>query len=123
MCGLKNLVKGLFLNLGGLAHLVAQVIQFSALHVALADHFNLVDFGAVNREGTLYANGKANLSHGKGFAIACAMLTDNVALEHLNTFAITFGNAIVNLDIVTYVKIRNILLNLLLFYCSNNVHC
>ena len=50
------------------------------------------------------------------------MAADNVTLENLNTLAVAFGNAIVNLYGVTYVELRNVFLDLLLFNSANNIH-
>ena len=45
-----GLAEGLLLNLGGLAHLVAEVVQLGATDIALTGDLDLVDLRGVHRK-------------------------------------------------------------------------
>ena len=65
-----GLAEGLLLDLGGLAHLVAEVVQLGATDIALTGDLDLVDLRGVHREGTLNADGEADLTDGERLANA-----------------------------------------------------
>lgn len=50
------------------------------------------------------------------------MTTNNIALEHLNTLAIAFLDAIVNLHRIANVKACNLRIDLLLLDCADDIH-
>lgn len=114
-------LESLFLDFRSLADLVAKVVQLGATNGTVTDDLNLVDLGRVYREGTLDADGEADLADGEGLTARMTVTTDNVALEDLNTLAVAFLDAIVNLDGVTDVE-RSDFLDLLLFECANDIH-
>ena len=80
-----GLAERLLLDLGGLAHLVTEVVQLGATDIALTGDLDLVDLRGVHREGTLNADREANLTDGERLANAMTVTTDHVALEHLDT--------------------------------------
>ena len=63
---MRILVERLLLDLGGLADLVAEVVQLSAANGALARDFDLVDLGGMHRESALDAHAEADLANGEG---------------------------------------------------------
>ena len=111
----------LFLDLGSLAHLVAQVVQLGTTDLAVTHDLDLLDLGGVHGEGTLNANAEADLADGEGLAAGVAVTTDNVALENLDALAVTLGNAIVHLDRVADVE-RGDFLDLLLLDSADDIH-
>ena len=107
-----------FLDLGSLAHLVAQVVQLGTTDLAVTHDLDLLDLGGVHGEGTLNANAEADLADGEGLAAGMAVTTNNVALDAL---AVTLGNAIVHLDRVADVE-RGDFLDLLLLDSADDIH-
>ena len=123
LCSSKclGLAEGLFLDLCGLANLLAQVVQLSTTDIAPAGHLDLVDLRGVNREGTLNADAGADLANGEGFARGLAMTTDNVTLEHLDTLLVALGDAIVDSHGIANGELRDVLLDLLLLNSANDI--
>ncbi len=111
----------LFLDLGSLAHRVAQVVQLGTTDLAVTHDLDLLDLGGVHGEGTLNANAEADLADGEGLAAGVAVTTNNVALENLDALAVTLGNAIVHLDRVADVE-RGDFLDLLLLDSADDIH-
>lgn len=118
-----GLAERLLLDLGGLAHLVTEVVQLGATDIALTGDLDLVDLRGVHREGTLNADREADLTDGERLANAMTVTTDHVALEHLDTLTITLGDALVNLNVIANVEFGEIGLDLLLLDCANDIHC
>ena len=52
-----------------------------------------------------------------------AVTTDDVALEDLDTLAVAFLDAVMNLHVVADVELRQVLFDLLLFDSADDVHC
>jgi len=102
-----------FLDLCALTNTVAEVVQLSASDLTVTDNFYLVYVRAVKREGLFYADTVGNTSYGKGFGNAAAALSDNGTFVNLNTFAVAFLDSVVNLNGVTDLKNRSVLLELL----------
>ena len=44
------------------------------------------------------------------------------SLEYLDTLAFTLGDAVMDLHVVAYMKLRDVLLLLLLFNCTDDIH-
>ena len=63
----------LFLDLGGLAHAVAQVVQLGAAHTALTNHIHGLHVGGMQREHPLHTYAIGNTANGEGFADAAAL--------------------------------------------------
>ena len=82
---------------------------------------DLLNLGRMNREGTLDTHGEVDLADREGLAAGVAVTADDVALEHLDTLAVTLFDAVVNLDGVADVE-RSDFLDLLLFDCADDVH-
>ena len=66
----------------------------------------MVDLRGMNGERTLNADGEAHLADGEGLAAALAVTADDIALENLDTLAVTLGDAIVNLNVIANVELR-----------------
>src|SRR5262249_27193665 len=69
---------------GPLAAQGAQVVELGPAHPAPADHFDLVDRRAVDREGALYPDAVTDLADGEGFPGTAALAPDDHALEDLD---------------------------------------
>ena len=117
-CGLEALLA----DTGSLADLVAQIVELCATDAAVTDDVDVVDLGAVHGEGTLDANAEADLADGEGLAVHSAVTTDDVTLEDLNTLALAFLDAVVNLHVVTNEELRQIGAHLLLLNGSHDIH-
>ena len=112
---MEDLAVRLLLDLGSLADLVAEVVQLRTTDVATTHDLDLVDLRRMHRERALDADREADLADGEGLAARMAMTTDDVALENLDTLAVTLDDAIVNLYVVADVELGDVLLELLLF--------
>lgn len=96
-CGKRRARRGsaglggqLFLDAGGLAAQVAQVIELGPAHVAAALDRDAVDGGAVALEHTFHALAVGDLAHGEGGIQAAVAHGDNDAFEGLQAFAFAF---------------------------------
>ena len=116
------LAEGLFLDFRSLANLLAQVVQLCATNVATTNDFNLVNLRRMNREGALDADREADLTDGERLAAGVTMTADDVTLEHLNALAVTLDDAVMDLDVVANVELRNVLLELLLLDGADDIH-
>ena len=102
---------------------VAQVIEASAAHFALADHFDGADRGRVEREDALDADAKADAAHREGGAGGPALLGDHHAFEclktFLNLFAFTFLQADIDADRVARTELRQVFAQLRFMELTN----
>src|SRR5215472_8596420 len=92
----------------GLAAQVPQVVQLGPADTAAGDRLDLVDRGAVHREGTLDAHAVTHLAHGERLPQTTALASDHDTLEHLDPGAVTFLDPDVHLEGVTGAKVRDI---------------
>ena len=88
----------------------------------MAHNLELGDLGGVHGEGALDADTEGNLANGKGLASTGAAHANHIALIHLNTLAVAFLDAVVDLDVVAHADLRKILTNLLALDRANVVH-
>ncbi len=91
----------LLLDLGGLAHAVAQIVQLGAAHTALTDHLHGLHVGGVQGEHALHTYAVGNAAHGEGLADAAALAGDHGAFELLDTLPVAFTDVHVHADGVT----------------------
>ena len=77
MCRGERRSVALFLDLGGLAHPVAQVIELRSPHVAAGHALDLGHDGRVHGEGALDADPEADLPDGERLAAAAALAADD----------------------------------------------
>src|SRR5699024_3774624 len=77
--------SALFLDLGGLAAQVAQVVELGAANVAAGEHVDAVDVGRVHGERALDTHAERHLADGEGLTDAAALAPDHHAPEDLDT--------------------------------------
>ena len=104
----------LLLDLGALADSVAKVVELCASDFTDSDDLDLIDVRGMYREGLLDADAVGYASDSEGFGDAAAVLSDDSALENLNTLAGSFLDLIVNADGVADIDYRDIFLELLI---------
>jgi len=114
----KRLVVALFLDLGRLTDAITQVVELGTTNVASSHDLDLVDGGAVLREGSLDTDAEAELANLEGLASASATNGDDNTLEHLHTLAATFDDLHVDLDGVAGSEIGDVIT---LLRCFNDV--
>ena len=83
-------LSDLFLDLGGLAQTVTQIVQLRSANLAVTDSLDVHNVGRVNRENLLTADTVGDTAHGDGFLNAAMLLGNDGALENLNSLAGTF---------------------------------
>src|SRR5699024_6310968 len=77
--------SALFLDLGGLAAQVAQVVELGAANVAAGEHVDAVDVGRVHGERALDTHAERHLADGEGLTHAAALAPDHHAPDDLDT--------------------------------------
>ena len=60
-------------------------------------------------EGTLNTDAVSKLADGEGLTDARTLATDDDSLEELNTALVTFDNANVDLDLITWTEVNKVL--------------
>ncbi len=60
-------------------------------------------------EGTFYTDTVGKLADGEGLADARTLTADNDSLEELNTALVALNNANVDLDLISWAEVNNIL--------------
>ena len=83
---------------------------------------DLVDLRGVHRERALDSDGERDLANRERLAIHRPTPTYDVALEHLDAFAIAFLDAIIDLHVIADIEIGEVLANLLLLNCTDDIH-
>src|SRR5258707_567929 len=89
---------------GGLALQRAEIIQLGAPHLTGANDINVVDHPGVNRENTLHALAKADLSHRDALAHSGIVAGDEGSLKGLQAFFIAFLNLHVDTERVAWTE-------------------
>ena len=100
----------LLADAGLLAGEATKVVELRTANVTARNDLDLLDRRSVNREDTLDADAERDLADAEGFLDAAALASDDVALEHLDTRAVTFNNLHVHLDVVASAEIGNVAL-------------
>ena len=93
------------LDLGSLARTTTQVEQLCAADLALADNGDLLNEGAVDGEDTLNADTVGNAANGKGLCNAAVLLSNDGALEDLDTLTGAFLDLDVYLDGIAHIDL------------------
>jgi hypothetical protein len=113
----------LFLDAGGLADPVAEVVQLGATHITLADDFDVLNDRRVEGKDSLDADAKADLPHVEGRTSAIAALaSDDHALVDLDTFAATLNDANIDTHSVTRRKFWDVIAQLRGFDLFDRIH-
>jgi len=112
----------LLLEAGGLADLVAEVVQLGAANLAAASDLDSNNLGRVHGERALDADAERDLANREGLTIACAVTADDRALENLDTLTSTLDDLVAHLDVVSDLEGRQVVTDLLLLYGANDVH-
>src|SRR5258708_23571259 len=106
-----------------LAHLLAQVVQLGAAHVAVAQHLDAVDARRVQQEGALHADAVGDAADGELRTQAdLAAERDDHALEHLDALARSLHDLDVDAHRVPGAQHRDLGLLLLPFEQVDDVH-
>src|SRR5690606_24296529 len=114
--------SALFLDLGGLATQVAQVVQLGAADITTGHHVDVVDVGAVHREGALHADTERHLADGEGLADTATLAPDDDALEDLDALLRAFDDLHVHIEGVTGPELGDIAAQRLLVDEVKGVH-
>jgi len=112
----------LLLEPGGFADLISKEIQLRAANLAPADNFDLHDLWRVDGKRALDTHTEGNLSNGERLAVTRTVTPDHDALEDLDALTGAFHYAVVHFDIVTDLKLGQVVSNLLLLDRSDDVH-
>src|SRR6516165_11347922 len=92
----------------GLSAQFPEVVQLGPADAAPADRLDLVDRGAVHREGALHADAIADLADREGLPGAAALTPDHHALEYLDPRAVTLGDPDVDLQRIPGPEVRDV---------------
>ena len=111
------------LDLGLLAHAVAQVIQLRAADLAAADRLDGDDGGRVHREDLLAADAVADAADGDGLVDAAVLLGNDGAVERLVADAVAFLDTHGHADGVAHVHLGKLGLHVLLGQSLDQIHC
>ena len=119
--GLKHLLKKygcpkwtailsfLFLtNAGRFADSVAQIIEFSSSDFTAPNLFDVIDFGRMQRQCSLYANAIRNAANRDGLFDSAALSGDQISFKQLKSFSCAFFYFQVYPDQVTDFQFRQI---------------
>jgi len=119
---IRSTSEGSLFETGGLADLVAQIVELRAANLSTTHGLDLDDLRRMDGECALHADTEGDLAHGEGLTVARTMTTDDHTLEYLDPLAVTFYDAIVDLDVVANVQAREIIADLLLLDGADGVH-
>lgn len=111
-----------FLNLGGFADSVAQIIELGSAHAAAAGNLNPVNLRRMEGERAFYSYAVGNAPDRESFAGASVSAGNNSPLEGLQSFAGAFNNLNPNLYGISNAKSGNIFALLFGFNGLYNVH-
>src|SRR5664279_5255927 len=105
---LPGMLRAALFEAPGLAQLLAQEVELGAADLAVAQHFQLVDGGAIQGEDTLHAHAARHFADGEGGAHAAALDADDDALEELDALLLAFLHLDVHLDGVAGLDARKV---------------
>ena len=111
-----------FANTSSLTSQVTQIVQFCTTNDTTTSYNNLVDTGAVNREGSFNAYAVGYTTNGEVLTNAGAAEGNYNAFEQLDTFTGAFNDFAVNFYGVACFKVRDVAAQLFLLQYFNNVH-
>ena len=117
-----SLRSDLFLNLRSLTNSAAQVVQLCTSNLTVTDGLNVYYVGGVDGESLFNTAAVRNSSYSESSGNACTVLSDNSALEKLDSLSGTLFDLVVYTYSVTNVYGRKLLLQLLVSKSLDNVH-
>lgn len=106
-----------FLDFGGLADSFSDVVELSAADLTVTDNVDLNYMGGMDGEGFFDTAAVSNAANRESFGDSAAVTGDNGALVHLNSFACTLFDKVVDTNSVANVEGRYFFLQLLT--CKN----
>ena len=110
------------LDLGRLAHAVAQVVQLGSADFAAANGLHGDDAGRMDGEDLLAAHTVGNAPHGDGLVDAAMLSGDDGALERLGALAAAFLDAKSDANGVAHVHLRQLGLHVVCGKRLNEIH-
>src|SRR5687768_7950368 len=109
LAGLCLVACILFLNAGGLAAKLTEIVKLGTPHLAAADDVDVVDDRRVQREDAFDAHAEAHLADRNGLADAAVLAGYDDPLKNLQALLVAFLDADVHFDSVARLKSRNVL--------------
>ncbi len=85
-----------FLEAGGLASELAQIVQLRAAYLPGAHHIDMIDNRRMHGENALHAVAEAHLANRDGLAHSGILAGNHRALERLQTLLVAFSDSYVN---------------------------
>ena len=111
-----------FLEAACLPELGAEEVEFRAADLATANHFELVDGGAVQWEDALDANSAGDLADREAGAHAAAFDADHQPLKDLDAFFLAFLHLHVDLHRVARRELREVFPDKASFEFVDDIH-
>jgi hypothetical protein len=103
----RSHILSAFLQASGFASYIAQIVKLCPADFCPTDNFDFFDARAFQQEGSLDTYPMAgNAPHCEIGVVATAAQPDYNPLENLDTFAISFDNANVNLNRIAWGNLR-----------------
>ena len=112
----------LLFNLGSLAHSVTQIVELCTSDHTGTNDVDLNDVGRMDGEGLLNTNRVRNASYSEGLGDSAAVLSDDNALEKLDSLTCSLFNAVVNTNGITNINNGKFRLKMLLGNSCNEIH-
>ena len=109
------------LDLGSLAHTVTQIVQLCTTNLALTDGLDHCNVGSVQGENLLAANTVGDTANGDALSDAAVLLSNDGALEDLDTLTSAFLDLHVDADGIADFHSGDFL-ELLFAQCLNQIH-
>ena len=106
----KKYSDDLFLDLSSLADSSADIVELAAANLTASYELNLLNNGRVYGENSFDSAAVSYTSYGKGLVDSAVLLSDNSTLEDLDSVLVAFLDLNVNLNGVTDVYNRSVLL-------------
>jgi len=97
----------------GLAGPIAQIIELGSPGLAASDRLDIEDIGRMQREDSFYALVTDDSPNGEVFVNAPAFAGNDRAGKYLRSFFVALFNTAVNLDNITYLEVRDLVLKTL----------
>src|SRR5258707_9843235 len=98
----------LFLDTGALTAAFALEEQFCPANPAYLVHFNRLDVGGEQREGSFHANPVGDLTYSERSRMAGTLAFDHIAFEALDTLFVPFDDLIVDGDVISGLELRKL---------------
>ena len=111
-----------FFDSGSFAGETTQVEEFCTTNDTVALYFDLFQTWGMNEECSFYADAVGNTTNGEGFSYAGISSSNDNAFENLNSFVLAFYDFNMNSYGVPGTEFRNVVSQLFIFQCFNNIH-